>query len=101
RLLQEQRRVEERAAGAAVLLADLEAVPAQLAHPGGDRVGVAAVGLLVALARGEVADGLDERALLVRETVVGAGDGHGDAHAAQRTPARPAVRPVPGASSGA
>ena len=71
-LLQEQRRVEERAARAAVLLGDLEPVPAELAHA---RRNLVRVGVLVraleALASSEVADRLDERALLLGEPAVG------------------------------
>ena len=65
-LLEEQRRVEERAARSAVLLRDLEAVPAELAHAGGHLRRVAVVlGPVELLALGEVADRRDERLLLL------------------------------------
>ena len=64
-LLQEQGRVEEGAARAAVLLVDGQPVPAQLAHLGGGLVGVVVVAVeLELLALGEVAQGVDEVALL-------------------------------------
>ena len=65
-LLQEQAGVQEAAARAAVLLVDLEPVPAQLGHLGRHLVGVVVVlGDVELLTLGEVADGVHEVALLV------------------------------------
>src|SRR6185295_2938743 len=67
-LLEEERGIQERAARAAVLLRDLEPVPPQLAHARGHLVRVAVVlGPVELLARGEVADGRDERLLLLAQ----------------------------------
>src|SRR6185437_546539 len=80
-LLEEQAGVEEAAVGAAVLLRDAEAVPAQLGHPGGhvvvvrilEPVGELRELLRRALARAEVADRLHEVPLLFADHATGWG----------------------------